>query len=89
MLTSLFPFLYVTREFDSLFGSYTEDEPPRIGCCREVYFSSCGGGGGRGTRPGYRCREVAVVERFKQQSMYGLSVLTKKVAVVDIAVITV
>ena len=66
MLTSLFPFLYVTREFHSLFGSYTEDEPPRIGRCREVYFSSCvgggGGGGGGGGRGGHG--PVTVVERW-------------------------
>ena len=30
-----------------------------------------------------RCREVAVVERFKQEVMYGLSAGTKKVAVVE------
>ena len=29
------------------------------------------------------CREVAVVERFKQEPMYGLSAGTKKVAVVE------
>ena len=29
------------------------------------------------------CREVAVVKRFKQESMYGLSAGTKKVAVVE------
>ena len=31
----------------------------------------------------YRCREVAVVERFKQELMYGLSAGTKNVAVVE------
>ena len=30
-----------------------------------------------------RCREVAVVERFKQELMYGLSAGTKKVAVIE------
>ena len=30
-----------------------------------------------------RCREVAVIERLEQQSMYGLSAETKKVAVSD------
>ena len=30
----------------------------------------------------YRCTEVAVVERFKKESTYGLSIRTKKVAVV-------
>ena len=43
----------------------------KIGRCREVQFGRWEHG------------PVTVVERFKQQSMYGLSVLTKKVAVVE------
>ena len=36
-----------------------------------------------GMGSGGRCREVVVVERFKQESMYGLSARTKKEAVVQ------
>ena len=36
-----------------------------------------------GTCCGGRCREVVFVERFRQESMYGLSARTKKATVVE------